>query len=151
MKANPAIRMRLAGNDDAPALSELLRVLDAPGTPAMDPAHARVMLGRIARYPDFRVWLAEHSGQAVGTYSLLIMDNLCHRGTPSAIVESVAVSTASRGLGVGRAMMEHARAEARDRGCYKLVLSSSETRSDAHAFYEHLGFERHGFSFRITP
>lgn len=151
MNTNPAIRMREATADDATTLVELLSVLDTPGTPAMDPAHARVMLARIARYPDFHVWLAEHGGKPVGTYSLLIMDNLCHRGTPSAIVESVAVTGASRGLGVGRAMMEHARAEAKHRGCYKLVLSSNETRSDAHAFYEHLGFARHGFSFRITP
>ncbi len=151
MTANPAMRMRQAGPEDAPVLGQLLAILDPPGTPPMEADLVRSLLGRIARYPDFRVWLAEHGGRPVGTYSLLIMDNLCHRGTPSAIVESVAVSESSRGLGVGRAMMEHARAEARARGCSKLVLSSNASRTDAHAFYEHLGFERHGFSFRVTP
>lgn len=151
MTTNPAIRMRQAGPDDVSVLAELLNILDPPGTPLMEAEAGRALLARIARYPDFQVWLAEHGERAVGTYSLLIMDNLCHCGTPSAIVESVAVSVNSRGLGVGRAMMEHARSEARARGCYKLVLSSNEMRTDAHAFYDHLGFRRHGFSFRVDP
>ena len=37
----------------------------------------------------------------------------------------------------------------RAKGCYKLVLSSNAKRERAHAFYESLGFERHGYSFRI--
>ena len=48
-------------------------------------------------------------------------------------------------------MMEHARGECRIAGCYKLALSSNERRRDAHAFYETLGFERHGVSFAIKP
>jgi GNAT superfamily N-acetyltransferase len=35
----------------------------------------------------------------------------------------------------------------RDKGCYKLALSSNSRRSRAHAFYESLGFKRHGYSF----
>jgi GNAT superfamily N-acetyltransferase len=38
---------------------------------------------------------------------------------------------------------------AREKRCYKLVLSSNAKRERAHAFYEQLGFERHGFGFRI--
>ena len=38
---------------------------------------------------------------------------------------------------------------AREAGCYKLVLSSNQKRARAHAFYESLGFQRHGFSFSI--
>ena len=42
---------------------------------------------------------------------------------------------------------QHARAW----GCYKLALSSNRRRERAHAFYESLGFERHGVSFVIDP
>ena len=45
--------------------------------------------------------------------------------------------------------MRFALARARDKRCYKLVLSSNARRERAHAFYEALGFERHGYSFRI--
>jgi len=48
-------------------------------------------------------------------------------------------------------MMEHARAECRAGGCYKLALSSNLKREGAHQFYEALGFERHGYSFVIRP
>ena len=47
-------------------------------------------------------------------------------------------------------MMDFAVARARDKRCYKMVLSSNAKRERAHAFYERLGFERHGYSFRLT-
>ena len=37
----------------------------------------------------------------------------------------------------------------RQKGCYKMMLSSNLRRTGAHAFYESLGFEKHGYSFRI--
>jgi hypothetical protein len=46
-------------------------------------------------------------------------------------------------------MMAFARNRCREKGCYKLVLSSNGKRERAHAFYESLGFARHGYSFRL--
>ena len=46
-------------------------------------------------------------------------------------------------------MMEFALDLCRAKGCYKLMLSSNAKRKRAHAFYESLGFERHGLSFRV--
>ena len=46
-------------------------------------------------------------------------------------------------------MMEFAIELCRARRCYKLVLSSNQTREHAHRFYESLGFGRHGYSFHI--
>jgi hypothetical protein len=37
----------------------------------------------------------------------------------------------------------------RKHGCYKIVISSNFKRPKAHAFYESLGFKRHGYSFRL--
>jgi GNAT superfamily N-acetyltransferase len=48
-------------------------------------------------------------------------------------------------------MMAHALSEARSAGCYKLALSSNRKRTQAHAFYESLGFVQHGLSFVIEP
>ncbi len=86
----------------------------------------------------------------VGTFALLIMDNLGHLGAPSALVEDVAVDPAAQGHGIGKAMMRHAMALAAESGCYKLALSSNLKREKAHAFYDSLDFERHGFSFRMA-
>jgi GNAT superfamily N-acetyltransferase len=85
----------------------------------------------------------------VGTFALLVMDNLGHLGAPSAIVEDVAVDPQHQGHGIGRAMMKFALDRAQEQGCYKLMLSSNAKRERAHAFYESLGFTRHGFSFRV--
>jgi len=101
------------------------------------------------KYPNYRVFVAEFNGAIAGTYELLIMDNLAKRGRKSAIVEDVAVGKQYRGHGIGRAMLEHALELAQDAQCYKLALSSNLNREGAHAFYETLGFEKHGYSFRV--
>jgi len=45
--------------------------------------------------------------------------------------------------------MQYAIERAYEYGCYKAVLSSNLKRKKAHAFYDSLGFERHGYSFRV--
>ena len=91
----------------------------------------------------------ENPERLIGSYALLVMHNLAHRGTPSAIVEDVVVDVQHRSQGIGREMMAHAMAQARAAGCYKLALSSNVRRERAHAFYESLDFKRHGYSFVI--
>lgn len=110
---------------------------------------AERIFARFSRYPDYTLYVAEQDGRIVGTFALLIMDNLGHLGAPSAVVEDVAVGPVLQGRGVGRAMMRFAMARASEKHCYKIVLSSNAKRERAHSFYESLGFERHGFSFRL--
>lgn len=112
-------------------------------------ADAQCILARFSRYPDYTLYVAEQDSRIVGSFALLIMDNLGHLGAPSAIVEDVVVDPALHGNGIGQAMMHFAADKAREKGCYKLVLSSNAKRERAHKFYEALGFERHGYSFRL--
>jgi GNAT superfamily N-acetyltransferase len=67
------------------------------------------------------------------------------------VIEDVAVDPAQQGRGIGRTRMTHAIEVCRSKGCYKVALSSNLRRDKAHAFYESLQFERHGYSFRIFP
>lgn len=114
---------------------------------------ARATLAQFRAYPSYRLWVACESTKpgerVVGTYALLVMHNLAHRGAPSAVVEDVVVAADCRGQGIGRQMMAHAMQQAREAGCYKLALSSNARRTGAHAFYESLGFAQHGLSFVI--
>ncbi|HET7792677.1 MAG TPA: GNAT family N-acetyltransferase [Rhizobacter sp.] len=100
--------------------------------------------------PGVKVFLAQRAGVAVGTYTFFVLPLLAHSGAPEAIVEDVAVHPEAQGQGIGRLMMFHAMGLAREAGCYKLALSSNQRRVEAHAFYERLGFERHGVSFGVT-
>jgi GNAT superfamily N-acetyltransferase len=101
-------------------------------------------------YPDYKVFVAVIDKSIVGTFAMLIMHNLAHLGDPSAIIEDVAVDPERQQQGIGKLMMQYALKMAADKDCYKAVLSSSLKRERAHAFYEALGFEHHGYSFRIS-
>lgn len=110
---------------------------------------ARTQFALLRRYPSYRLFVASVEGSFAGTYALIILDNLAKRGAKAGVVEDVAVLPEYQGRGVGRAMMEHAREECKRAGCYKLTLSSNLKREAAHRFYDALGFERHGYSFRL--
>jgi GNAT superfamily N-acetyltransferase len=103
-----------------------------------------------AAIPGVRVFVASLGGVDVGTYTLFILPLLAHAGAPEAVVEDVAVHPVAQGRGVGRELMTHAMNLAREAGCYKLALSSNVRREGAHAFYERLGFARHGVSFVVS-
>ncbi|MEM9482666.1 MAG: GNAT family N-acetyltransferase [Cyanobacteria bacterium P01_F01_bin.116] len=105
---------------------------------------------KIQHYPSYTLWVACLTERiVVGTFALLIMDNLVHQGSPSGIVEAVGVAADMQGQGIGRQMMEVAMAQCRAAGCYKLTISTNLRRKAAHAFYESLGFAKHGYSYRI--
>lgn len=99
------------------------------------------------QYPDYQIYVAVYEQQIVGTFALLIMENMAHLGTSSAVVEDVGVLPAMQGKGIGKLMMEFALQYAKEKGCYKMSLSSNLRREKAHKFYESLGFQKHGFSF----
>jgi len=141
----------------AASKSDLSGILDVYRQAGMSPAGtlpvqaAEAIFARMETYPEYRVYVAERDGRIVATFALLIMDNLANMGKPSAIVEDVAVRPDCQRQGLGKAMMDFAMDTCRQKGCYKLVLSSNRRRVDAHRFYELLGFKQHGFSFLVDP
>jgi GNAT superfamily N-acetyltransferase len=110
---------------------------------------ARKLFRRLQSYPDYKLFIAAAGGEILGVFAMIIMDNLGHRGAPSALVEDVVVRQEWRQRGIGREMMRFAMNRAREKGCYKLVLSSNKNREEAHRFYENLGFQKHGYSFLV--
>lgn len=143
------LTFRVAQRSDLPDIVSLYAQPAMDGEAVLSLDKAERLYARIQRYPDYDLYIAEHEGRTVGSYALLIMDNLGHGGTPSGVIEDVVVEPASQGQGIGRAMIQHAIETAQDKRCYKIVLSSNLAREAAHAFYESLDFEKHGYSFRI--
>jgi GNAT superfamily N-acetyltransferase len=133
-------------------LSAILALAAQPGMDdgvVLDVEAAAAIYRKMTHYPSYSLFVAVRGDVVVGTYALLIMDNLGHKGAPSAIVEQVLVSPDVQSGGIGTIMMHHAMEQARAARCYKLVLSSNIKRTAAHAFYDKLGFTRHGLSFRV--
>jgi GNAT superfamily N-acetyltransferase len=142
------LTIRLATIDDVPTiLSIYAAALD--NNIVLSVEEAQKIFIRQSQYPDYHVFLAEMEQEAVGTFALLIMENMAHMGTPSAVVEDVGVLPGLQGKGIGKKMMEYALQYAKEKGCYKMSLSSNLRREQAHQFYESLDFKKHGFSFLI--
>ena len=149
---NDSLLFREASASDLPEVMQLLAQPDLDDGKVLPVLDAQRIFERMARYPNYKIYVAVSEARVVGTFALLIMDNLGHMGAPSAIIEDVAVDPDLQGQGIGKAMMLHAIHLAGENGCYKAVLSSNLKRERAHTFYDSLDFERHGYSFRIdTP
>lgn len=143
--------IREAAEADLPAVLALYAQPGLDDGRVLGIDRAREVFAQFARYPNYRLFVAEAPGgtEIVASYALLVMHNLAHQGTPSAIAEDVVVIETHQRRGLGRALMAHALAQARSAGCYKLALSSNARRTAAHAFYRSLGFQQHGMSFLI--
>ena len=70
-----------------------------------------------------------------------------HRAGPVGRVTALVVDTASRNQGIGRALMAAAERWLTERDCVLIEVTSNLRRTDAHAFYDRIGYERTSFRF----
>ena len=103
----------------------------------------------IAADPRELLLVGEESGRVVGTLQMTFLRYLTYGGARVALVEAVHVAASERSRGVGAAMMRFAIDEAKKRGCHRVQLTSNKARSDAHRFYERLGFTRSHEGFKL--
>ncbi len=144
------LSIKKAKKSDLPDILSLYADSDIDNGKMLDLNSAQFIFNKIATYPNYYIYIALIKNKIVGTFELLIMDNLAHMGLPSAIVEDVVVHADYREQGIGKKMMQFAFEECKKAGCYKMVLSSNISRDRAHHFYESLGFKKHGYSFQIN-
>ncbi len=130
---------------ELPRVLTLLKELDGEAELSLE--EARAIWKRMKQYPYYKIYVALKGMEIVGTFSLLICDNLGHGGARFAVVDNVVVDPNYRGQGIGKKMMMKAMELARQNDCYKMMLSSNKSRVRAHEFYKKLGFEEHGISF----
>lgn len=95
----------------------------------------------IERDANHELIVADREGRVTGVLQLTFLPNLTYRGGWRAQIEGVRVAAEERGRGLGAALLRHAIARARERGCVLVQLTSDKRRTDAIRFYEGLGFE----------
>jgi GNAT superfamily N-acetyltransferase len=144
------ISIREATESDLPGIILLYTQLAQDNDTALSLNDAGRIFARLKTYPDYRIYVALADSRIVGTFALLIMDAIAHHGARSGILEDVVVEAGLRGRGVGKKMLAYAGNLCREKGCYKISLTSNRSREAAHRFYESLGYEKHGYSFSIT-
>jgi ribosomal protein S18 acetylase RimI-like enzyme len=121
---------------DADAISALLPDLGYSST-------ADQVLQRLAalrEWPDQEAFVAELDGLIVGLCQVQGVRLLASEGY--AEIQALVVATTCQGQGFGKKLVAHACEWAFARGYERVRLRSNVTREGAHAFYEHLGFEK---------
>ncbi len=99
--------------------------------------------------PNQRLVVAELAGKIVGTLQLSFLPGLSHKGAWRGQIEAVRVARGSRSLGLGGQLIDWAVEQCRQRHCHLVQLTSNNARTDAHRFYERLGFTRSHTGFKL--
>lgn len=85
--------------------------------------------------------VAEKDGEIIGTLQITFTPSISFQGGKRATVESVRVDEKYRGQGIGKELMKFAINRAREENCISVQLTTNAERTDAHRFYENLGFK----------
>lgn len=92
--------------------------------------------------------VGEAGDQVLATYQLTVMSGLSLSAARRAQIEAVRVDASLRGQGTGAALMADAEARARAAGATLMQLTSNASRTDAHRFYERLGYAPSHIGFK---
>ena len=131
-----------------PLFAAYLRFYERP----VDEARIAAFLGDRLRGNQSVLFLARRGEQALGfvqLYPAFASLSLA----PSWILNDLYVSPVARGAGVGRALMEAARALARETGAAELFLQTARDNHAAQRLYESLGWVRddHFLVYTLDP
>lgn len=102
--------------------------------------------------PDYFYLVAEENGILVSTCNLTVIRNLTREARPYGLIENVVTHPDYRKRGYGTAVLKKAVEIARERGCYKVMLLTSQKDDATLDFYQQAGFsqeEKTGFIVRI--
>jgi GNAT superfamily N-acetyltransferase len=141
----PDLTFRRATEPDLPAIIRLLAddILGSSreATGAEDYRHYLEAFRTIDADPNQFLLVVDDGPKIVGTLQLTFIPGLARGGLKRGQIEAVRVASDQRGKKIGEAMFNWAFDKCRRERCGIVQLTSDRLRSDAHRFYEMLGFE----------
>ena len=145
------LEIRPATADDVPEIVAMLAddPLGAQRESPDDLAPYLAALERLTADPHQHLVVAVREGRVVGTLQLTVVPGLSRRGATRSIIEAVRIHADERGSGLGTRLIEWAIDASRREGCQLVQLTSDNTRTDAHRFYERLGFTASHVGFKL--
>lgn len=99
-----------------------------------------------------KLFIAEIDNVIVSTCTIVIIPNMTRGNRPYSIIENVITDKNNRNQGFGKEVIMKAIDYAKSNDCYKVMLLSSIKRTEAHSFYEKIGFNgntKKGFEIRF--
>ncbi|MEO5903960.1 MAG: GNAT family N-acetyltransferase [Gemmatimonadaceae bacterium] len=142
---NLKVVIRSARPDESVAIATLLTELGYPSNAGDIPGR---MSGVLAHGGAVVVAVTEDD-TPLGLMALAPYWGL-HTAGPSAYIIALVIAATARRRGVGKALVDYAKRWAVDNGCERLVVTSAEHRSDAHAFYPSMGMPYTGRRFSAS-
>ncbi|MET8814549.1 GNAT family N-acetyltransferase [Streptomyces sp. NPDC004549] len=144
--------IRRARPDDIPAIVAMLAddPLGAQRESPDDLTPYVAAFERLAADPNQHLVVAVLEGRVIGTLHLTIIPGLSRKGATRALIEAVRVHADQRGSGLGSALIRWAVERSRELDCTLVQLTSDKTRTDAHRFYERLGFTASHEGFKLN-
>ncbi|MDB5376425.1 MAG: putative acetyltransferase [Rubritepida sp.] len=124
---------RLAKPEEAPVLRALVRDAYAHYMARLDREPAPMTDDYAARIAAGQAWIEEQDGTPVG---VLVLEDT----EDGLMLDNIAVSSAQRGRGHGRRLMDFVEAEARRRGHRRIWLYTNEKMVENIAMYTRLGY-----------
>ncbi len=131
----PSIRIRTAEVKDSEIIARLVGELGYPA----EPREITPRLEALARSDTGIAFVAEIDSRVVGLATGHVFSAI-HSTHPVGWLSSLVVSSDAYRQGVGRALVDAAESWVRSRGAVRINLTSALRRTDAHEFYEHLGY-----------
>jgi len=128
------VTVRLARAADAADIARLMSQLGYDVEVSAIASRVQKILTR----DDQRLLIAEMHGRGVGWVHAVRSEYL--ETGAFVLIGGLVVDRAHRRHGIGRALMREAEEFAREQGCSVVRLSSSASRTDAHRFYQQLGY-----------
>jgi len=133
------IKIRQATSNDIPQILELYTELQPHDPPINTETALSIYMQAVNS--GVKYYVAVNDGKIVGSCYIAIIPNITRQCSPIGFIENVVTASAYRRHGIGRKLMNTAVKYAKEQGCYKVTLQSGAKRTEAHDFYESVGFD----------
>ena len=101
---------------------------------------------------NIKYFVAKENEKIIASCYICIIPNLTRGGKSIGFIENVITDIKYRKKGIGKNIVENAIKYAKEQNCYKILLQSGNKRTDAHKFYESIGFDgksKRAFEMRL--
>lgn len=136
---NKMIEYGILLENELPLLLDLYKQLN-PDNILTDELTAKNVWKEIEKR-DIKYFIAKDNEKIIAACYICIVPNLTYGGKSIGYIENVVTDQDYRRKGIGRKIIENAVNHAKANNCYKVILQSGNSRTDAHKFYKSIGFD----------